>query len=86
MQNWDCGGCTECCREYQVFVTAEEKARIENSVIWAHTRVGANAQIVNAIIGRGCHIGRSASVGAGTVLGDKASLTDYSQTGGVATT
>jgi len=64
----------------------EEKARIENSVIWAHTRVGANAQIVNAIIGRGCHIGRSASVGAGTVLGDKASLTDYSQTGGVATT
>jgi mannose-1-phosphate guanylyltransferase len=61
----------------------EEKARVENSVVWAHTRVGANAQVFNAVIGRGCHIGRSAQVGAGTVLGDKASLTDYSQTGDV---
>jgi NDP-sugar pyrophosphorylase family protein len=62
----------------------EEKARVENSVIWAHTRVGAGAQVFNAVIGRGCHVGRSAQVGAGTVLGDKASLTDYSQTGDVA--
>ena len=62
----------------------EEKARVENSVIWAHTRVGAGAQVHDAIIGRGCHIGRSASVRAGTVLGDKASLTDYTQTGGTA--
>ena len=60
----------------------EEKARIENSVIWAHTRVGSGAQITGSIIGRGCHIGRSASIGAGAVLGDKTSLTDYSQTGG----
>ena len=62
----------------------EEKARVENSVIWPHTRVGAGAQVFNAVIGRGCHVGRSAQVGAGTVLGDKASLTDYSQTGDVA--
>jgi mannose-1-phosphate guanylyltransferase len=60
----------------------EEKARIENSVVWAHTRVGAGGQVTNAIVGRGCHIGRSAGVGAGAVLGDKTSLTDYSQTGG----
>jgi NDP-sugar pyrophosphorylase family protein len=60
----------------------EEKARIENSVIWAHTRVGAGAQIFGAIVGRGCHIGRAAQVGPGTVLGDKASLTDYTLTGG----
>jgi NDP-sugar pyrophosphorylase family protein len=60
----------------------EEKARIENSVIWAHTRVGAGAQISGAIVGRGCHIGRAAQVGPGTVLGDKASLTDYTLTGG----
>ena len=59
----------------------EEKARVEDAVVWAHTRVGAGAQISKAIIGRGCHIGRSAQVGAGAVLGDKASLTDYSQTG-----
>ncbi|MDQ3817817.1 MAG: NDP-sugar synthase [Acidobacteriota bacterium] len=60
----------------------EEKARIENSVIWAHTRVGAGAHVSGSIVGRGCHIGRSASVQAGAVLGDKTSLTDYSQTGG----
>ena len=59
----------------------EEKARIENSVIWPHTRVGTGALIADAIIGRGCHVGRSAQVGAGAVLGDKSSLTDYTQTG-----
>lgn len=62
----------------------EERARIENSVVWAHTRIGAGAQVSNAVVGRGCHIGRSVQVGAGTVLGDKASLTDYSQTGDAA--
>jgi len=63
-------------------VHVEEKARIENSVVWPHTRVGAGAQIVNAIVGRGCHIGRAAVVGAGATLGDKTNLTDYTQTGG----
>ncbi|HVG38071.1 MAG TPA: NDP-sugar synthase, partial [Pyrinomonadaceae bacterium] len=61
----------------------EEKARIVNSVLWSHTRVGAGAELSHAIVGRGCHIGRSAIVGAGAVLGDKTSLTDYTQTGGV---
>ncbi|MBC7931884.1 MAG: NDP-sugar synthase [Rubrivivax sp.] len=63
-------------------VHVEEKARIENSVVWPHTRVGAGAQIVNAIVGRGCHIGRAAVVGAGATLGDKTNLTDYTHTGG----
>ncbi|HEY0079070.1 MAG TPA: NDP-sugar synthase [Pyrinomonadaceae bacterium] len=60
----------------------EERARVENSVIWSHTRVGSGAQVSNAIVGRGCHVGRSAQVGAGAVLGDKSSITDYTQTGG----
>jgi NDP-sugar pyrophosphorylase family protein len=59
----------------------EERAHIKDSVIWAHTRVGTLADIDNAIIGRGCHIGRSAKVGPGAVLGDKTSLTDYTQCG-----
>lgn len=59
----------------------EEKARIINSVVWGHTRVGAAAEVSDAIIGRGCHVGRSAVVAAGTVLGDKSSLTDYTQSG-----
>jgi mannose-1-phosphate guanylyltransferase len=63
-------------------VHVEEKARVENSVVWPHTRIGAGAHLSNAIVGRGCHIGRSAQVGAGAVLGDKTSLTDYTQTGG----
>jgi mannose-1-phosphate guanylyltransferase len=63
-------------------VHVEEKARIVNSVIWPHTRVGAGAQVFGAVIGRGCHVGRAAQVGAGAVLGDKSSLTDYTQTGG----
>ena len=59
----------------------EERARVENSVIWPHTRVGTAAQVSAAIVGRGCHIGRSAVVGPGSVLGDKTSLTDYTITG-----
>lgn len=60
-------------------VHVEEKAIIENSVIWSHTRVSSFAEVRDALIGRSCHIGRNAIVGAGTVLGDKASLSDYSK-------
>ncbi len=28
-QNWDCGGCSACCRQYRVSVSAEERKRIE---------------------------------------------------------
>jgi NDP-sugar pyrophosphorylase family protein len=63
-------------------VHLEERARVENSVLWAHTRVGAGAHLSGAIVGRGCHVGRAAAVGPGSVLGDKTSLTDYTQTGG----
>ena len=55
----------------------EERAVVENSVIWPHTRIGTAAEITSAIVGRGCHIGRSAIIRSGTVLGDKTSLTDY---------
>jgi len=58
----------------------EERALIENSVIWPHARLSTAASVTDAIVGRGCHIGRSAVVGAGTVLGDKTSLTDYTKT------
>jgi len=60
-------------------VHIEEKAVVENSVIWAHTRISSAASIHNAVIGRSCHIGRNAVVRSGAVLGDKTSLTDYTQ-------
>lgn len=59
----------------------EERARIENSVIWSHTRVGTAAQVIDSIAGRGCHIGRSTIVGPESVLGDKSALTDYTIAG-----
>ena len=61
-------------------VHVDEKASIANSVIWAHTRVSASAEIDGAVIGRSCYIGRNCVVRSGAVLGDKASLPDYSQT------
>lgn len=60
-------------------VHVDEKAVIEDSIIWAHARIAAAAEIREAIIGRSCYIGRNVSVREGTVLGDKASVPDYSR-------
>ncbi len=60
-------------------VHVEEHAIIENSVIWSHTRIAGSSEIRDAIVGRSCHIGRNVSVRAGTVLGDKTLLTDYTR-------
>jgi carbonic anhydrase/acetyltransferase-like protein (isoleucine patch superfamily) len=58
----------------------EEKAVVENSVIWAHTRIAAGAAVHGSIVGRSSFIGRSSSITDGTVLGDKATIPDYSIT------
>ena len=60
-------------------VHVEEKAVVENSVIWAHTRIASAAHIQNAVVGRSCHIGRNVTVGDGAVLGDKTTLSDYTR-------
>ncbi|HEY0459939.1 MAG TPA: NDP-sugar synthase [Pyrinomonadaceae bacterium] len=60
-------------------VFVEEKAVIENSVVWAHSRISSAAEIRGAVIGRSCHIGKNAVVSDGAVLGDKTSLTDYTK-------
>jgi NDP-sugar pyrophosphorylase family protein len=60
-------------------VHVDEKAVIEDSVVWPHARISAAAEIHDAIIGRNCYIGRNAAVSKGTVLGDKASIPDYSR-------
>ena len=57
----------------------EEEARVEGAVIWQNGRIGRDAFLSGAVIGRNCHIGRSCQVGPGAVLGDKSSLTDYSR-------
>lgn len=60
-------------------VLIEERAVVENSIIWSHTRVSSNAEIRGAVIGRSCHVGKNAIVSEGAVLGDKTSLTDYTK-------
>lgn len=59
-------------------VHVEEKAVIENSVIWAHTRVSTFAKVRDSVVGKGCHIGNYVELRAGSVLGDKAMVPDYS--------
>jgi bifunctional UDP-N-acetylglucosamine pyrophosphorylase/glucosamine-1-phosphate N-acetyltransferase len=60
-------------------VHVEEKSSIVNSVIWSHTRISSFAEIEGSVIARSCHIGRNVKITNGTVLGDKASVPDYSQ-------
>lgn len=59
-------------------VQIEEKAIIENSVIWQYARIATAAAIKGAIVGSGAHIGRNSEIGAGSVLGDRAVIPDYS--------
>ena len=58
----------------------EEGALVRGSIVWANGRIGREAAVEGAILGRHCHIGRGSSVGAGTVLGDKSAVTDCSRT------
>jgi len=59
----------------------EAGASIGNSVLWSSVRVGEEARVSDALIGRSAHIGHHASVNGGVVLGDKTVLTDYSRIG-----
>ena len=55
----------------------EEKARIENCVIWSSARVGAQAQLRDSFIGKSALIGKGVILDT-AVLGDKSNITDYS--------
>jgi NDP-sugar pyrophosphorylase family protein len=57
----------------------EEHAVLDQTIVWANTRVGQEAIVRRSILGRHCHIGRSAIVEDGVVLGDKSSVTEYSR-------
>lgn len=57
----------------------EADARVQQSILWANTRVCTGATVTGAVLGRHCHVGRHASVAAHAVIGDKTVLTDYSR-------
>jgi NDP-sugar pyrophosphorylase family protein len=57
----------------------EGAAVVAGSVIWPNCRIGHEATVRDAIVGRNCHIGRNVCVGPGAVLGDRTTLTDYTK-------
>jgi NDP-sugar pyrophosphorylase family protein len=57
----------------------EEDAVVKNAIVWANSRIGREASVSDAIIGRNCHLGRNVSVTGGAVLGDRTTLTEFSQ-------
>ena len=57
----------------------EERASVEQSIVWANTRISQEAVVRGSILGRHCHIGRNATVDDGAVFGDKSVVTDYSR-------
>ncbi len=56
----------------------DARAHIVDSVIWSGNTIDADARISGALLGRGCYIGRSATLKPGAVLGGKAVVTEYS--------
>jgi NDP-sugar pyrophosphorylase family protein len=60
-------------------VHLEEKAVVQNSVIWPHARIGNSTTIIGSFVGRGCQIGNNVVVGEGSILGDKTVLAHYTQ-------
>jgi NDP-sugar pyrophosphorylase family protein len=57
----------------------DEDATVDGAIVWPNCRIGSQAQVRDALIGRNCHVGRNVTVGPGAVLGDKTSLTDYTR-------
>ncbi len=57
----------------------EEHAVVEESIVWANTRISQEAVVRRAILGRQCHVGRSATLDHGALLGDKSVVTDFSR-------
>jgi len=57
----------------------EEHAAIEESIVWANTRVSQEAVVRHSILGRQCHVGRNATLDNGALLGDKSVVTDFSR-------
>jgi NDP-sugar pyrophosphorylase family protein len=58
----------------------DANAQIDGAIIWPNCRISEEAVVRDAIVGRNCHIGRNVTVKPGAVLGDKTTLTEYTNT------
>lgn len=59
-------------------------AHVEATVVWEEVEVGAGARLHGCLVGQGCRVGAHAELQAGTVLGDRSALSDYSRVSGSA--
>ena len=57
----------------------ESEAILGNSVLWSNVRIGTEARVRGALIGRSAHIGHRSVLDGSVVLGDKSVLTDFSR-------
>ena len=57
----------------------EEHATLDRAILWPNSRISQEAVVRGSILGRHCHVGRSALIENGVVLGDKSVITDYSR-------
>jgi NDP-sugar pyrophosphorylase family protein len=57
----------------------EEGAHVDGTIVWPNGWIGPEASLRGAILGRNCHVGRSAVIDSAAVLGDKTVITDYSR-------
>ena len=60
-------------------VVVGDNAVIETSILWSGCRVGGDAVVTDAILGRQVRVEEHATVSAGTVLGDDSVVTAYSK-------
>ena len=52
---------------------------LDSAIVWPNSRISQDAVVRGSILGRHCHVGRSALIENGAVLGDKSVITDYSR-------
>ena len=57
----------------------DEGATVEGSIVWPNGWIGPEAVVRGSILGRNCHVGRSALIESPAVLGDKTVITDFSK-------
>ncbi len=58
-------------------VVVAENTIVQNSVIWAGTRISSSTEVFGSIIGKDCLIGRNALVSNGSVLGDRTIVANF---------
>jgi NDP-sugar pyrophosphorylase family protein len=61
-------------------VSVAAGARVADSVLWDGTRIGREASVQGALLGREVEVGERAAVAPGAVLGERTRISDFSRT------